>query len=327
MKNYALFDYSNLAKRCLFTPYVKLNDTDVDYNMWRYVVWNSIFSAVIKLKCNGVILAGDKSSWRKIIYPAYKADRRLKAKKNKELGIPDIDWNEFNNQMRSFANELKDNLPFMFLEEDQCEADDIIAILCNNVRHNFCIISVDSDYKQLTINDNVKQYDPLKKKFIDKIDDLDYWINYMSLKGQPKDNIYNVVTLVDFPLGLEKARKPVFTETKVNTIINEIGIDKWINDIGISESKKKNLLILEENKSREFPKILLEENISQRYKINKKIIDFREIPIVLKDKILKQYDEYKITTSDDFYPFFKKMGWNEVLDNYNWIETTLLKMF
>lgn len=32
-ENILIFDYNNLAKRCLFTPYVKISDTQFDHKM------------------------------------------------------------------------------------------------------------------------------------------------------------------------------------------------------------------------------------------------------------------------------------------------------
>lgn len=332
--NTVIFDYNNLAKRCLYTPYVKISDTQLDLQMWRYMVWNSIFSTFRKLKATEVILAGDKHSWRKIIYPAYKMDRRLRSKKQRMMGIKDINWEEFYEEMDNFGNLLSANLPFKYITENNCEADDIIAIICNgDSSKNYTVVSVDSDYKQLTHNKNIKQWDPLKKNYAERVDNLEYWVNFNSLRGQSKDNIYNVYTKEDFPIEdimlneeFKNTRKPSLSEKNVNKILLDVGLDVWLDDIGPKEAKKKNELISKQKETKK-PKIYYEENVRDRYKKNRKLIDFREIPVTLQDIITKKCNNSTITKNDDFYKFFKDMKWNEVLDNYTFHENTIYTLF
>jgi len=234
--------------------------------------------------------------------------------------------------MDTFGNLLKENLPFMYLTEKSCEADDIIAIICNNTNKNYTIVSVDCDYKQLTVNKNVRQWDPLKKKYVDDLDNLEYWVSFNSLRGQSKDNIYNVYTPEDFPLeevmlteAYKNTRKPMLTEKTVEKILMDIGLEKWLTEIGPEEARKKNQLL--KNKKSDKPIIFFEENVQARYNKNKTLIDFREIPEVLKKRILEKYNSQEIVKTDDFYPFFKEMGWNEVLDNYSFVESKLYNMF
>lgn len=332
-ENILIFDYNNLAKRCLYTPNVRISDTQFDHRMWRFMIWNSIFSSVVKLKATGVILAGDKHSWRKIIYPAYKLDRKLRAKKNSLLGIRDINWEEFFIEMDSFGKILSENLPFIYITEKSCEADDIIAIICKiNKDKNYTIVSVDCDYRQLTYEENIRQWDPLKKTYLDKLDNLEYWVNFNSLRGQAKDNIYNVFTPENYPIEeimmndeYKNTRKPVLSEKNVEKILMDIGLEKWLTDVGPEEAKKKNQLLAKKVSNK--PIIYLEEDVQSRFNKNKKLIDFREIPETLKKRVSEKFTSLHIIKSDDFYPFFKEMGWNDVLDNYSFVETKLYEMF
>ena len=323
----ALFDWSNLTTRCLFTPHV-LSDNYIDYEMLNWTIWNSLFCTCVKLKVNACILATDCHSWRKIIYPAYKLNRTIKKQKEKDSSEPSIDWQEFYEKTQKFGLLLKDNLPFMFLSENSCEADDIIATLAINDKLNeYIIVSADSDYKQINEN-NVKLYDPLKSKFVEPVDH-DKWINEYALKGQGKDNIYNIFTPVNFDLE-SKQRKPSFS-SKLYDKIMEIGIDEWLDNVGPTEIKKKNEKIKEENEIRKLEnkplKTLLEVNLRERYKVNKKILDLYQIPQPLVNRILSKYNNSSIVKSDNFYPFFKTMNWRSVLEDYTRVEDFLFRFF
>lgn len=336
-KNIALFDFSNVAKRCLFSNHVKISETEIDYDIWRWTVFSSIYYTCFKLKANGCILATDNSSWRKIVYKPYKQNRKILKQKNDEKGVLDIDWDHFYSEMNSFLDKLQQNLPWMILSENGCEADDVIGILSlHDKKNDYTIVSVDQDYKQLLNNKNVKVYDPIKKKYFIKNESLN-WVEKYSLKGQVKDNIFNVFTPIDFPYqgvihnGEQFSfRKPSLSESKIEQILNT-GLYKWLEEIGPKEAQEKNKKIELENEKRikeGLPcKPLLETNLYDRFKINKKILDFNEIPTTLVNRVLDKYKNYDFDRSSDFYVFFKEMGWNGVLENYTQVETNLLKLY
>jgi len=77
--------------------------------------------------------------------------------------------------MDNFGNELSTNLPFKYITETNCEADDLIAVISTlDNSKKYTIVSADSDYKQLTVNKNIKQWDPLKKEHVENLKNLDY---------------------------------------------------------------------------------------------------------------------------------------------------------
>ena len=94
-----------------------------------------------------IIFARDcrrKEIWRNEIYPQYKQSRKV----NNEVG-----------EFFIFAyNNLIDK--YIYLENDKCEADDIIGVLTKNLYENnkIYIITGDYDYLQLLYNDNVAKY-------------------------------------------------------------------------------------------------------------------------------------------------------------------------
>jgi 5'-3' exonuclease len=125
-----------------------------------------------------------KPSWRYSIYSDYKANR----KEARDKAVVDFDkffpiFNEFTNQIKEVFSTI------YILNVDRCEADDIMAILCKQTFKNdqVVIISSDGDMNQL-INQNIKQYDPIRKKLVECINpqrELDIKV----ITGDKGDNI------------------------------------------------------------------------------------------------------------------------------------------
>ena len=343
-KKIVIFDWTNLCKRTAFSGHVKVSETEIDYTIFNYSLWNSIYTACVKHKAEVVILAADQGSWRKLVYAPYKLNRRLDSQKKAETGEPTIDWEEFFAKLNKFSLLLADNLPFVYLSTKNCEADDIIGILAKylSTDNEIIIISGDQDYKQLLKHKNVKLWDPYPGKigFVKLEWDPDDWINVMSLHGQGKDNIYNVFTRLDFPVEynvmresaeISCIRKPFLPEKKAWEIVKSGRLKEWLEKDGPDEAKKKNAQIEKENKQRVYTgkqsKVLYEEDVLSRFNVNKKIISFDEIPDVLCKRVINQLDEYVLTKSNEFYPFFRNMKWNGVLDNYEYVEKVLYRLF
>ncbi len=98
---------------------------------------------------------------RRSIYKEYKEGRRPKRKNR---------FHEFGHDSNSVAQQLAlinilDTLPVRQFSVIGCEADDVIAYICNkhSETHNIVIMSTDKDYYQL-ISPSVVVYNPVKKK-------------------------------------------------------------------------------------------------------------------------------------------------------------------
>ena len=94
----------------------------------------------------------------------------------------------FTEQRREILNIIKEHFPIITVKHDDYECDDIINHLAK-VEHqndNVTIISSDTDFIQ-SVSDNVKLYNPVRKKFIDSTE-YDY-VAWKSLVGDNSDNI------------------------------------------------------------------------------------------------------------------------------------------
>lgn len=282
--------------RTLFSSDVLVKDKkdpkkilDVDYELFRRRMFDSIYGSLWKSKeKNELILAFDgKQSWRKIYWPKYKEHRKGQRDKL------DLDWDEFYGVLNSYIEELSSHFPFKCIKIDNTEADDIIAVLCASVNSNFTVISTDKDFLQLSAP-NVKIYDPLKKKEV-KHPNPELFIVEQCLRGQAKDNIFNIKTPLDYP---DDKRKPAFGEKAFEKVV-AYGWKKWLN----------------------------EEGLEERFNYNRNLIDFEKIPSTIRNRVLKEYRSYKYPDPEMIWKFFEKHQWPDLIDNFTQIENKILEIY
>ncbi len=171
-----------------------------------------------------IICNDSKNYWRKDIFPYYKHGRKSKLK-NSEL-----DWDSIFNTMTKIKEEVKTNLPYKNLTVNRTEADDIISVICKNVRdEKILIVSSDKDFQQLQRYDNVEQYSPLKKEFLVCDDPETFLVDHI-IKGDTTDGIPNILSDDDVFTIKEKRQKPC-GKKKMNEIKEDLSewstTDKW----------------------------------------------------------------------------------------------------
>ena len=181
--------------------------------------------------------------WRYDYYPDYKKQRVSQREHSK------FDWKSFFKYQRTIIDEIKNILPYRFIQVDRCEADDVIGWTALNVTEPTVIVSPDGDFKQCLRNPNVKLYSNIKKKFHPEttLYEIDTLLHKKIMKGDKGDNINNVFT----DLMEHEKRQRAVTQRLINyTYENGLG-----------------------------------EDLKERYKQNQLLIDFRYIPDEYKRKI------------------------------------------
>jgi hypothetical protein len=200
------------------------------------------------------------NSFRKVKYPEYKAQRKLTPKSYNVSVIKDYIQDILFKEL-----EVEDKLGFKIVKVDGCESDDILAILMKKYNDYICriLISSDRDFLQL---ENVYQYDWWGNKIERKIknhEELEMnskeFLLWKILRGDISDNIKNVF--------------PKYGDIKSYNLV-------------------KNKVLLK--------KMLCEnQEATNRYKLNKFLIDFRLIPIDIEEKIYKILEEKLSTISQN----------------------------
>ena len=87
-----------------------------------------------------------RNPWRREFFPNYKANRKKLREKD------DKDWGVIFNTLQVIKDELRDNFPYRYMYVENCEADDIIAVLHKTYiyRKRYLIVSGDKDFPTIT---------------------------------------------------------------------------------------------------------------------------------------------------------------------------------
>ena len=210
-----IMDYNGIAIGNIMAN--RLNDE----NMIRHMILNTIRMYKVKFQKeygNVVIAADAPNNWRREAYPQYKAGRK------KGRDESDFDWDEAFRILNAVREELRENFPYKVIRIDGCEADDIIGTLSENTAEfgNYepvMIISADKDFAQLQRFDNVRQFSPLTKKFID-IPNPRLHLQTHIIRGDAGDGVPNVLS--DDNVFVEGLRQTPVTKKKLETIMEDL---------------------------------------------------------------------------------------------------------
>lgn len=154
---YVLVDSHNLFHRA---KHVTQGDAATKAGMALHICFNSLKKLWRDFGATHIVVATEGKSWRREVYPEYKAHRRvadaLKTKAEREEDELYFDT------MKMFLEFLQKRTNVTVLHNDRCEADDFIARWIQlHPDDQHIIFSGDSDFYQL-LADNVKIYDGVK---------------------------------------------------------------------------------------------------------------------------------------------------------------------
>lgn len=225
----------------------------IEEGLFRHMVINSLRSYRQKFGeeyGEMIIACDDKNYWRKQVFPYYKANR----KKNREAS--EINWTHVFEIFNKIKQEIKDNFPYRVIQVDTAEADDIIASLVkHSAEPKILILSGDKDFVQLQTHSSVKQYDPVRKKWISHDNPERYLIEHI-LKGDAGDGIPNVLS-DDDTFVADKRQRPL-TQKKINKIYNDGAV-------------------------------LLDRYADRNYMRNKMMVDLSMVPDTIQTEVINKY--------------------------------------
>ena len=145
-----------------------------------------------------VICCDGRKYWRRDFFENYKASRK------KTRDASELDWHMIFDTLGKIRDEMIENFPYKIIHLEQCEADDIIAVLAKgNQDFGFgnepvMIVSSDKDFKQLHKWSNVSQFSPILRKII-KVKSTEIHPNLIEhiVKGDSGDGIPNILSKDD----------------------------------------------------------------------------------------------------------------------------------
>lgn len=269
-----------------------IGKTPIELDLFRSTTLNTIRALYKKFQpeYGELIIAADgKRSWRKDIFPYYKANR----KKSRETS--DIDWALIFSNLNTVREELKENFPYRVIHIDSAEADDVIGTLVIDFsqrilpqKEKILILSGDKDFIQLqryNTSVQVKQYDPINKKYITSSDPVVFMKEHL-IKGDAGDGIPNFLSPDNsFVDGIRQ--KPI---TKKN-------LNDWL-------LKDVEELCSDEEKLRNF-------------KRNEALINLQNTPQTIKDRILQEYDSQSGKDRSKIFNYFIKNRLKVLMESIN----------
>lgn len=239
---------------------------------------------------NPVVCYDGMNSWRKSVFEYYKKSRKDQRQKSK------VDWTELFRILNKIKTEIKENLPYKVMCLDNCESDDLIAVLTKNYHHkeNIMIISSDGDFQQLQKYPNVQQYSPIHKKVITSNNPEEYLFEHI-LKGDSSDGIPNILSQDDI-FCIDGKRQTSMTAKKYEEYRK-----LWI------ESSKHGFL--------DITHITTDPVVLKNINRNITLIDFDSIPENIQNTILDTYENTTAADKSKILPYFMKNGMKNMLEH------------
>ena len=273
-----LVDMNQISLASIMMHLHMQKESDIDENMVRHMILNSIrmYRTRFLSEFGEIVLCYDsRHYWRRDYFPEYKHSRR----KGRESDTKN--WDDIFGCLNKIKEEIKNNMPYKFLEVYGAEADDIIATLCSESSDEVMILSGDKDFIQLQKYPNVKQYSPITKKMINGVNPDDYLKEHV-LKGDTSDGVPNVLS-PDNSFVDSIRQKPL--------------------------SKKKIAAMIDGN----FPN----DEVKRNFQRNKTLIDLGCIPAELRTEILDIYKEAPENSRSKILNYFIKQRLKTLTESIN----------
>jgi len=213
-----------------------------------------------------VLCYDDKNYWRTQVFPFYKKNRKQERETSK------YDWDMVFSVLNKIRDEIRRNLPYYVIQVQGAEADDVIAALSrfNHSTDKILILSADKDFIQLHKYPTVKQYDPIRNRWIENEDPIQYLQEHI-IRGDRSDGIPNILTCDDAIVSGKTQKK--MSKEKISALASMDPAD-FTNYIRL-----------------------------RNWKRNSELIDFAKIPRPIVDNIIMTYNKYRVNNSIDIQYF------------------------
>ena len=246
------------------------NNSDIEENLVRHMILSSLLMYKQKFGPEYgelVICCDSPKSWRKDVFPFYKANRKSYRENS------DFDWKKIFLILNKIRDELRESFPYRVIEVDGAEADDIIGQFALNAKQPLLILSSDKDFIQLQSNPNVKQYSIIQKKYLNGVDPNNYLKEHI-IKGDRGDGIPNILSDDD-----------TFVSEKRQNKLQKIKIESWIQMD---------------------PQEFCNDKMYRNYCRNEQLVSLHKTPSDIIDKIVDLYKNYKDNGRSKLFNYFVK---------------------
>ena len=277
-----LLDFSNIIVGSIMVAHKVPDEERFGEDFIRHLVLNSIrsYRNKYKNKYGEIVICTDfHSSWRKEVFPFYKAHRKVAREKQKtEKGM---DWSALFDTISKIIVEIDTFFPYKVIRVPHAEGDDVIAVLSKTFKEKSLIVSSDKDFSQLYKYNWVRQFSPMKQKMLNGIDPVEYLKEHI-IRGDKGDGIPNILSADD-------------------CIVN------GVRQKPISKKKVANWLVQDPHD--------FNDEMKSGWIRNKILIDFDLIPKKITEAILEQYNNEKKYQQGQLMNYFIKNRLKYLMEN------------
>ena len=236
---------------------------ELSENLVKHIILNNlrVYRNKYKEADHGkMVIACDSYSWRKEVFPEYKAQRKANRSKDKH------DWQQIFDLIESTLQDLRENFPYAVIKIDSAEADDIIGALTVEMSdfggEDVVIISADKDFIQLQQYGHVIQWSPMFNKMIKEDNPRRYLFEHL-LKGDAGDGVPNA-----------NSHDDVFVTAARQTPMTKKAIDKYWDN-------------------RDDLEMIMKPNVFRNFMRNVQMIDLTNTPDGIREAAINTYENYK----------------------------------
>lgn len=235
----------------------------------RHVVLNSLrmYNAQFRDTFGRMVICTDShNSWRRDIFPYYKAGRR------RDREDSEIDWQHLFETLKTIRREVTETFPYKVMEIDGAEADDIISTLARtfSMKEEIVIVSSDKDFQQLQKWPNIQQYSPYHKEFV-ICPNPALFLKEHIIRGDRSDGVPNFLSPDD--IFMTEARQSPILEKKLAT---------WL----IQD-----------------PEVFCDSRMLRNYRRNEQLVDLTRTPNHIQQSILEEFSKPPVGSSNKIYSY------------------------
>jgi hypothetical protein len=297
-----LIDYSQLIIAGALTfgsDFDKGKDAKKQIDILRHTILNTLLSDKKKhgaMYGNIVIAVDSRNYWRRDVFPHYKGAR----KKNREDSK--TDWKAIFDIGAQLREEFKEVFPYNFVNVDGAEADDVVAVLTkytqtndlatvglvDNEPQHVLIKSNDGDFGQLHKYQNVRQWNPILKKYVPKYGKYD--LLEKLLTGDTGDGIPNIKSADDHFMNENSGR-----QSSITAKIKKHAFEQFDRGEQIYFGDK---------------------TMDTNFRRNRQLIDFDYIPENVSNAIVEAYKSYiPVKNKGAIFNYFVKNRMKQLIAN------------
>ena len=277
-----IIDFSQIS----IASFMAQPNAELSEGFLRHMILNSIrmYNKKYREEYGQMVIACDgANSWRKRVFPQYKAHRK------KARAESSMDWDLFFTYLNQIREEIKANFPYKFVHIEGVEADDVIGTLVEQTQEfgknePVMIISSDGDFIQLQKYKNVKQFSPIQKKLITDANPNLYLFEHI-IRGDKGDGIPNILSGDNTIVAGER-----------QTPITQKKIDAWLKDA-------ENL------------KDTMDSETYRNYQRNVQLIDLSKVPQDIKNNIINTYDSQDMAPRSRILDYLIKKRCNLLVES------------